>query len=249
MNRFENTTSIGAYEVDAIAQVVNNIEGTVFPFVHFEGYPEINEMFPVTARLYDAALIPQGPLAMLATQPLYKETVVYYNGKHFIPNTPKFPGYLGCANNPGLTINWKAMGIILHQINNTSLLQGEMPKTQIGWFSFNEVEKGEYVLVLSRPGYVSRFAKISINTENQLLGHRELVPGDVDGDLTVTIAEIPCLQFAIYGDGLYNPLYDFNGDLYVDMTDMSIWRFYRHFIHTYYKETEACFAPNTPSNP
>jgi hypothetical protein len=219
------------------------VRGTVFPFTHY-GEKELDELFPVTARLYDISLIPQGTAAILAATPLYTDTAVYYDGTEFIPNTPKYPGYLGCLTNPGFPINKAAFGFTgsVHPI--VPLLEGEKPQTALGLYKFSGVVQGEYILVLSRGGFVTRFAKINVNTENKIIEHRELIPGDVNGNFTVEESDILIMLSKIseYGSALYEPFFDLNGDLKIDMTDISIMKVYMQFRAKYYEDSELFFA-------
>jgi len=193
--------------------------------------------------LYDTSLISQGPEAILASQPLYTVTAKYYDGSDFIPNTPKYPGYSGQTNNPGVTINWAAMGYRPSPTNNTYLLPGELPQTNIGVYKFENVLPGDYVLALSRGGYATRFAEVTIADADTLLGHRELILGDTNGDLVIDAEDIRFLtnQFSSYGDPAFNSALDLNGDLSVDMSDVSLIRMFLNFIITYYSDTSACF--------
>jgi len=219
------------------------VRGTVFPFPYFN-IPEIDQMFSVEAKLYDVALLPQGPAAILAAQPIHIDTAIYYDGSEFVPETPKFPGYVGCIDNPGLPINWAAMGYNVGTVNNTYLVENEKPVTSIGLYKFHHVEEGEYILVLSRAGYVTRFAKVYIGKTDQLLGHRELIAGDVNGDLMIDMSDMSYMigKFVPYGDEIYNAKYDFNSDLMVDMTDMSLMYFDLNFNCMLYFETAECFS-------
>jgi len=220
------------------------VRGTVFPFFYYN-YPELDTLFPVVARLYDISLIQRNPASIInEEQPLYMDTAVYYDGKIFIPNTPKFPGYLGHLNNPGFPIKWKRLWDINIETNNETLLEGEKPKTPIGWFQFDEVGHGDYILALTKGGYVTRFALVTVNNNNFSVGHRELIPGDLNGDLSVSSADLSILlsNFAAYGEENYNPDFDLNGDLSVNMADVSLLKFYMNFISFFYGDTETCFS-------
>jgi len=230
-------------EVEIIVKKCATVRGTVFPLIHYN-YPEIDKLFPVIARLFDISLLPKGPVAIMAAEPLYVDTALYYDGSVFIPNTPKFPGYLGVLNNPGLPINWRAMGYNPNEPDTTPVLRGETPRTPIGMFKFEKVEPNDYILVLTKGGYVTRFAKIRVEEQEQFLGHRELIAGDLNGDLMVDMSDISNMRtkIAYYGEATYNPWYDINGDLSVSMTDVSLVNFYLNFYCIYYLDTEACFS-------
>jgi len=220
------------------------VSGTVFPFNHY-GEVEFDTLFHVVASLYDIELLSQGPEAILEATPLFTDTAVYYNGSTFIPNTPKYPGYLGRTSNPGSPINWGEIRTPSQERDNTFLLENEKPESNIGLYSFDNILQGEYILVLTKEGYFPRFAKININAENYLIEHRELVPGYFDENFTVdenTLAKI-LENIARYDRDIpgYNPKYDINGDLKVDMTDISILKFYLGFHWLLYEDTFECF--------
>jgi len=219
------------------------VSGTVFPFIYYED-PELTKLFPVVARLYDISLLSQGANAILASQPLYTDTAKYYDGTEFMPNTPNYPGYLGSLSNPGFPINKAAIGYTGNERTIIPLQEGEKPKTSIGLYKFSEVKQGEYILVLSKGGYVTRFVKINANTEILLLTHRELIPGDATGNFSVEVADILFLLSKIseYGDLLYNPDFDLNGDLKIDPTDISIMNVYMNFHAKYYEDSELFFS-------
>jgi len=221
------------------------ISGTVFPFIHYEE-PELAELFPVVANLYDISLLSQGANAILASQPLYTDTARYYDGTEFIPNTPNYPGYLGCLSNPGYPINKAAIGYTGNGRTIIPLLEDEKPETSIGLYKLSNVKQGEYILVLSKGGYVTRFAKINANTENFLLAHRELIPGDANGNFTVDENAILKILSKIseFGDPLYDPFFDLNGDLKIDATDISIMKVYMNFHAKYYEDSELFFPEN-----
>jgi len=224
---------------------VNNgvtVSGTVFPFVYYEE-PELSGLFPITAKLYNATLIPQNPHAILAATPAHIDTATYYDGAVFILNTPKYPGYLGRLNNPGETISWEELGYLPREKNNASLLPDEKPQTDIGLFQFGSVKPGTYILTLERGGYMTRFAKITVQDVDLHLGHRELIPGNLNRDLTTmqNDIEILCSKISQFGDGKYDPFYDLNGDLKINGADLSLLNFYLHFFLELYMDTKACF--------
>jgi len=219
------------------------VRGTVFPFVYY-GEPEVDNLFPIVASLYDTALISQGALAILNTDPIHRDTVVYYDGTEFIPRTPKYPGYIGKLNNPGFPpINWAEMGYPAGKMDTTFLMPYEKPQTAIGWYKIEEVKPGTYILALSREGYVTRFAKIEVEDVDLILGHRELILGDMNGDLKVDEEDIDIIitKISQYGNPSYHPRYDVNGDLKVNVSDISLVNFYLHFFFELYPDTKECF--------
>lgn len=216
------------------------VSGTVFPFV-LEGDPDFDSLFPVTANLYS---LPVGksadPIAdLLKSTPLHTTLAVYYDGSRFVPGTPKYPGSLGLFNNPGEPINWSYIGIVPGPANNTEVMEGEIPETPIGVFTFTEMESGEYTLVLSRPGYLLRIAKVTINSGVLSLGHRELLPGDVDGNFSINVYDRQKIYANIssYPDVKYNPRYDLNADGRVDARDVTLMGYYSGVGIDIYKDT------------
>ncbi|MDR0205804.1 MAG: hypothetical protein LBI45_00865 [Bacteroidales bacterium] len=231
---------------DTIIMTVNqcaSVRGTVFPFIQYPIESEYNKLFPVVASLYDISLLPQGPQAILAAEPLYTDTAVYYDGTEFIPNTPKYPGYLGCLNNPGAPINWGALGYTTREINNTKLLEGEIPKTPVGLYKFDKIPQADYILVLNKEGYFPRFAKITINNNDFFIEHRELIPGYFNRNFTVDQSTLATILSNVskYGQPEYYPMYDINGDLKIDATDKSILEVYIEFFLKMYEDTFECF--------
>jgi len=230
--------------ITVAVKVCATVRGTVFPFVHYEE-PEAANLFPIVARLYDTSLISKGPLFILNAEPIRIDTAVYYDGAEFIQETPKFPGYIGRLDNPNFPpINWAALGYTTGKTDATFLLPGEIPKTAIGWYKFENLEYGEYVLVLSRDGYVTRFAKIEVQDIDITLGHRELILGDVNGDLIVDEKDIEIIisKISQYGNKPYKARYDLNGDLRINASDISLLNFYLQFSFKLYEDTEECFS-------
>jgi hypothetical protein len=230
-----------------ILTVVNcpTLTGTVFPFVYFEEAPELSKLFPVVAKLYDFALLPHGQgkaaiiNAILTSQPAYMDTAVYYDGSRFVDGTPKYPGFIGKPDNPGIPINWTKWGYTESNTTNSFLTQGEKPQTDIGFYQFNNVKQGTYILTLSRNGYVTRFAKIQVGESDVLLGHRELILGDLNGDLKVNEEDIAILRSKMTQP--YNSFYDLDGNLKISVADISLQNFYLYFFYELYKDTKECF--------
>jgi len=189
--------------------------GTVFPFVH-EADTAFNDQFPVIAKLY---MVPpkdgSDPVENLKNAtPLYITKAQYYDGSVYIPGTPKNPGQLSVTNNPGLPILWSEIGKTQGIIDNTPVSGiGDVPTTPIGMYKFEEVAPGEYILELSRSGFLLRWAKITV-TGDQILGHRELLPGDVNNDLIIDSYDMSRLNAKYTNSGavIYDPTYDFNAD-------------------------------------
>jgi hypothetical protein len=246
--RYYATTMCGTSYSNEVSITVNpcaSIQGTVFPFFYYNT-PELDNMFTVVALLIHKDLINESKETILASKFFYIDTAKYYDGSAFIPNTPKYPGYLGYITNPGLSIDWNELNINENTSDGTSLLQGETPTTPVGMYKFKAIPVGNYVLVLYKEGYVTRFAEVSVtNGQEILLNHRELIPGDLNNDHVVNGEDLEILlhsQFSFYGDPLYNPKYDLNGDLKIDMTDKVILKVYNLFNLELYENLEADFS-------
>jgi hypothetical protein len=179
--------------------------------------------------------------SLLATTPVNETTAVYYDGSIFVKGTPLNPGAIGSTNNPGLPIDWKPLGYVQGTVDTTSVsATNPVPTSPVGLYTFENIEAGNYILVLSSPGYVTRYAKVTV-TEEGLLGHRELIGGDVNGDERVNERDASMLRarFSSWMDSSsqYNILYDINKDKSVNETDVTVVRFYYGFSFMRYKET------------
>ncbi|MDR2057331.1 MAG: hypothetical protein LBP83_03440 [Dysgonamonadaceae bacterium] len=216
------------------------LQGTMFPFVYEEGEDTFNELFEVTASLYAVPSEQNDPIdELLASEPLYSVQAINYDGSIFIPSTPKNPGTITSYDNPGLPVSWQYIGGTQGTVDNTPLIQDETPTVPIGLYRLDNVLEGEYVLVLSRPGFISRFAKITVSKDT-LLGHRELISGDVDDNLEINAHDISLLNSkkTSYPSANYNSKYDLNGDGHVDQADISIIRGVINAHIGLYQETE-----------
>ena len=92
-------------------------------------------------------------------------------------------------------------------------------------FSLIGVSAGEYLVKTSRPGYLSRYSKITLNDNAVDLGTKVLIAGDVNDDGIVDANDLTLLRAALnsaYGDSNYTVNADFNGDKVIDSTDESI---------------------------
>jgi hypothetical protein len=235
------------------------MSGTVFPFVHFD-LSDIDQdtvrkyeaLFPVIAQLY--ALPPTeetDPVtAVLNTTALFTDTARFYDPADGIwyPDMPMHPRGVYLTNHPGIPIHWNELFNNLTAMDttpdNTPLLRDASPTAPMGIFTFTDVPAGKYVLVLSRAGFVTRFAEVEVenNEEFTYLGHRELVLGDVFHDFIVKEADdVPAIKsnFGIYGinGSIYNPKYDVNADLEVNDVDVSYTRIYIGFTLRLYSDT------------
>ena len=89
-----------------------------------------------------------------------------------------------------------------------------------------------------RPGYLRRYAKVTIN-EDKSLGHRELIAGDVneDGEINDTDISIINSNKSGYGGSMYNSRYDLNGDGNVDSNDVGLVLLFFNLRTTAYEDT------------
>jgi hypothetical protein len=210
------------------------MRGTVFPFVHdtlSNGTPDtaFNKLFPVTAALYAIPVVgstddPVG--SILNTAPLFTAKVKHYDGSVWYPDIPKYPGEILRTNNPGIPIHWDELvnPSTIPPVNTATLAAaGDLPDAFIGIYSFENVPPGDYILVLSRSGYVSRFSEITILAEGGFLGHRELVLGDVNWNMQVENVDVSDIKqrFSIFANPDYKARYDINADRKVDAQDVS----------------------------
>ncbi len=191
------------------------VRGTVFPFVH-ENDPDFNKLFPVIVKLYPvpAADDEDRVGTVLYGNPLYTTAAVYYDGSEFIQGTPKNPGRFNAYNNPGLPIDWSVIGKTQGVVDTATLSGvGDMPTSSIGMYKFEGVGEGDYILEIFRQGYMIRWAKITVSS-NASLGHREILPGDVNGDLFINAHDLSSInkKSSMYKSSRYDPKYDFNAN-------------------------------------
>ena len=238
------TIAIGYVSESDIIGVLSpliTIRGTVFPFVYNgDKSPEFDALFSVTAELYS---VPSGEVdpvdSLFRSTPLYSTQAINYDGSIFVEGTPKYPGTIPSVNNPGLPISWARIGKKQGVVNNTLLVESEVPEKPVGLYQFENIETGDYILVLSRDGYTPRFAKISVS-EDASLGHREFITGDVNGDMNIDVHDITPLlsRYASYGSPRYNPKYDLDANGEVGLSDISIILFYIGANMLLYEDTK-----------
>jgi len=210
------------------------VYGTMFPFVH-TGDENFDKLFPVTVKLF--AVPPtdgNDPInAIRNSTHLHLTTATFYDGSVHIDKTPLKPGKVGNTNNPGLKIDWASIGLEVGTIDSTYVTPGEVPEEPgVGMYKFENVIPGEYILEISRPGFITRWGKISVDVSGKSLGHRELIAGDVNGDFQVDGSDV---SNAILGlDAAYDPKLDVNGDDVINSTDIQIIQYnIRAYIGTY----------------
>ena len=205
------------------------VMGTVFPFVNL-GDPDFDKLFPVTVKLYEVPPVgvEDGIDALQESTPVYVTMAINYDGTIHVEGAPKNPGYLGVTENPGLYIQWdEILGLNPYPADNTPLAPGEAPTTPMGLYIIDGVAAGDYVLEISRKGYLTRWGEISI-TEDGVLGHREILPGDVDGNNAVNAYDMSKLNTRASSteSSRYDPRYDLNGDGVIGFPkDLTLLRF------------------------
>jgi hypothetical protein len=225
----------------------NTIRGTVFPLVFYNN-PQIDARFAIRARLY--ALPPSGllnPINYLQNpnlSPLYEATAVHYDSTVYVPGTPKNPGLLGSLINPGYPINWGIIGMEADPDavrDTTTLRPNQEGALSLGLYSFSDVALGEYILVLSRPGFVSRYTKIIVGSGGvQFIEHRELIGGDATGTGRIESGDINRINSLVgfnINDIEYNARYDINGNRGIDVGDVSLVKFFQGFHTQGYQDT------------
>jgi uncharacterized repeat protein (TIGR01451 family) len=217
------------------------VRGTVFPFIHRGNSNDT--LFKYTVSLYN---IPSGSgyeqleqIQSGAVLPVYDTTAVYYDGSIFIPGTPKNPGNLGSYNFAGVPISWNYMGKPTN-LADTATLPNASDTTQypLGMYTFADVEKGTYILRISRPGYMNRFAKVTLG-EDGFLEHRALVPGDVDRNNFINVLDFTRLtaNMSVYGEPRYDPRYDLDGNTVINVLDGTLLAAYLGFFLECYQDT------------
>ncbi|MCL2510769.1 MAG: hypothetical protein FWF09_01825, partial [Bacteroidales bacterium] len=171
----------GEIEIEAAIHGYYAPYGTVFPFVH-TGNEAFDNQFVTTAKLYKVP--PTNVIDKLGyirkQTPIQTTLVTYYdcNVDKPIIGAPKNPGIIGNTNNPGLPIRWTD-----HETSNTATTTATDKCTDlpIGKYIFTDIAPGDYLLEISRQGFLVRYGVITV-TGNDYLGHRELIAGDVNGD-------------------------------------------------------------------
>jgi hypothetical protein len=222
--------------------------GTVFPFVHTND-PVYNSLFETTAKLY--IMPPETILDKINyirnQNPIQTAIVTYYDCENdTIIGAPKDPGTIGATNNFGEPIRWDAIGISFPGVPNTTLLTETDNCTfkPIGKYKFTDVAPGKYIMAITRKGFLVRYGVITVAGDNYL-GHREILGGDVNGDLKINGEDLSVIRTKIssYGNTMYNPGYDLCGSKSVSPNELSIIRTNNNADTTIYKETEDWINP------
>jgi hypothetical protein len=219
----------------AIVTISNNCYspyGTIFPFVHTND-DEYNNLFVTTAKLFNPP--PSGTVDKvnyLRKQiPVQTVHVTYYdceNGDYII-GAPLNPGFMGATNNPGLPIQWSLYNISVTGTTDTQTITTatDCPTSHIGKYNFENIPAGDYILEISRPGFLIRYGEVEVGgIANDYLGHREILGGDVNGDGIVNAKDLSAIRpkMGAYGSALYNLLYDFDGNKVINSADINIIR-------------------------
>ena len=223
------------------------IKGTVFPFVYTQD-EKFDTLFPIIVKLYDypTSMDCDDPLASIYDQTQrYITKAMHHDGSEWIPNTPKNPGTIGLYNNPGLPIEWSQIGKVAGTPDYRLLVKGidtipEINATggDIGKYALENVAPGKYLLVISRQGYMTRIGTITVTSDGNV-GHRELIPGEVDGDFIITSSDESATKarFSEYPEPKYNPRYDLNGDGAINGEDLDYIKANNSAFFIIYKET------------
>jgi hypothetical protein len=222
------------------------MRGTLYPFVYTgeeEEDKEFDSWFPYTVSLYELPPEEEDRLGYIleVAQPVRTTTAVYYDGSIYVPGTPKYPGILGRTNQPGKLIRWFAYGRQQELSTNYTPVSGigDVPQYPVGLFTFENLPIGhEYVMRISRAGYLDRFAKIKV-TANGLFGHRYIIPGDVLGTLQIRShgASRINANFAPCYTPRYNSAYDLDANCAVNSHDTSLLNVYLNIFVDIYQDT------------
>jgi hypothetical protein len=234
-----------------INRCTTTLIGTVFPFVHWNDI-EFDPLFTITVNLKSVPNpLSADPLGDLINEtPLYSTTAIYYNGTIFVPDSPEYPGVVGAVNNYGLPVDFlDAIDVMRGAPVTPILLETEAPRTYngqtLGLFIVDDVFEDDYILEIKRDGFVTRWAKITVvaSEPQQYLGHRELIPGDVNNDFAITINDESDMKSQIGGNYListsnYDPKYDLNADGKVNQLDLNVIIKFTGFKFYHYEETK-----------
>jgi len=220
--------------------------GTVFPFVH-TGFKAFDDLFETTAKLYimpPANVIDKYGFVRKQT-PVHATIVTFYNCAvdDVIVGAPKDPGYMGNLNNPGRPIRWRT-GAPSPAILTPS---DKCPTVNIGKYRFTGVAPGNYILEITRKGFLVRYGIITVEGNNYL-GHREIIGGDLNGDLMITTTDYSTIRqrLASYGSNAYNAMYDLRGNAYILSGDLNIVYLNLGVHANIYEETYNWLNFNTP---
>ncbi|MEI6132303.1 MAG: hypothetical protein WCQ41_05720, partial [Bacillota bacterium] len=88
--------------------------------------------------------------------------------------------------------------------------------------TISNLSNGNYVLVISRAGYLTRYVSITISGQNVDIGQKTLIPGDIFASGNIDGSDTESFFSSIgqlYGDGGYAIACDLNNDGIIDGTD------------------------------
>jgi len=240
----------GRFEIKM--KVSSLLYGTVFPFIHKENMGSqivedfFNSAFPVEVKLYAATAT--NPTAIRSSTPLHETTAQYYPQTGTRTNSFS-PGTFLYLDNQGVRIHWDSLFDMAPTAYTPEpsdlgkwLMDGNLVTTRpIGLFVFEDVPEGDYVLVISRAGYMTRYAEVHVDEAGGSLRHRELVPGDVNDDGVIDDADIQLIisnATSSWVNEKYNSRYDINSDGRVDGLDVSAARAFVGFKAKFYSDTK-----------
>jgi hypothetical protein len=238
----------GSCESDRIAiEVVSDCyssTGTVFPFVH-TGDATYDDQFITTAKLYIAPpSTALDKIAYVRKQGAIRETqVTYYDCFNDAPaeGAPRYPGIIGATNNPGLKISWDVLGVTTPGTVSADIITAALPCPfgNIGKYTFKNLAPGDYVLEIARQGFITRYGAITISG-NGYIGHRELLAGDVNGDLKIDEKDFSTIRpkSGAYQSPNYTWKYDLTGNKAINESDVQVIRINMGVFSDIYKETE-----------
>ena len=235
--------SSGNCESERVGITISNacytVYGTVFPFVH--GWGDADTLFNVKVSLHHVPTAGGDPIdAIRISKPVQSVIATLYDGSIHIPGTPKFPGEMGSADNPGKKISWGKINKIVGTVSDVVVAPGETPESNVGMYTFTNIVPGEYILEVLRPGFLTRWGKITINEDGMTLGHREIIAGDFNGDYAIRLNDISILNanYADKNNARYNATFDVDGSLDVGADDVGILIFNLGAFLNIYLETE-----------
>jgi len=218
--------------------------GTIFPFVH-TGNLLFDNQFITTAKLYampPATVIDK--IGFIRKQNAIKTVpVTYYDCEDTSPSAikiegaPKYPGIMGNTNNSNIIknavsptlppIRWSIIGVTASETLNPELTGpgNWCTDAPIGKYIFEDIAPGEYILEIARQGFITRYGRIIVE-DSEYLGHREILGGDVNGDLMINEKDLSTIysKSSAYGKTSYEWKYDINGDGSVNGNDAVIIR-------------------------
>ena len=246
-DKYTATQSAGTCESDPVEITIvaqcYDPYGTVFPFVNTVDVA-YNNQFETMAKLYPlppAVTIDKiGYVRKIAS--VYSSRVTYYDCTKDDPivGAPKNPGAMGNYNNPGFPINWSSIGISAGIPNSaTTSLSDRCTVAPIGKYKFKDVAPGLYVIEITRKGFLTRYGVINVTGSNYL-GHREILGGDVNGDIAINAKDLSAISSkkTNYGTPIYNATYDLMGQKKVSSNDVKIISLNFNAYITIYKETD-----------